>query len=44
MWKIEREEEIPVSNTNVLEYDAEFHKEILNERNQSISLVIQITI
>lgn len=43
MWKIEREGEILISNTNVLEY-AEFHKEILNERNQSISLVIQITI
>lgn len=31
MWKIEREGEILISNTNVLEYDAELRK-ILNER------------
>lgn len=41
---MERGEKISISHTNVFKYDTEFHKEILSERSQSISLVVQITI
>lgn len=31
IWKIEREWKISIFNTNILNYDTEFHNEILNE-------------